>query len=97
MCATRHSEHNVSVRCRSCSAMPPIPRFGSALFVETSGTYTACTMSSHFCGVEHFSQRLIRVGALRNPRTTREYLAMRFAGFEHEVFCCLRLATIAIA
>jgi DNA repair protein RadC len=37
------------------------------------------------------SQRLVYTSALCNPRTTRSYLALRFAGLEHEVFACIFL------
>jgi DNA repair protein RadC len=37
------------------------------------------------------SQRMTGRLALTNPRITREYLAIRFSGLEHEVFVCLFL------
>ncbi|HEY6644133.1 MAG TPA: DNA repair protein RadC [Povalibacter sp.] len=37
------------------------------------------------------SARIVHSSALSNPRVTREYLAVRFGGIEHEVFACLYL------
>ncbi|HEY6642880.1 MAG TPA: DNA repair protein RadC [Povalibacter sp.] len=37
------------------------------------------------------AERLVRATALTNPRVTREYLMMRFANLEHEVFACIYL------
>lgn len=37
------------------------------------------------------SRRIANGPALLNPRVTREYLVMRLAGLEHEVFTCLIL------
>lgn len=37
------------------------------------------------------SKRLLRGSALSNPQATRDYLKLRFAGLEYEVFTCLFL------
>lgn len=37
------------------------------------------------------SSRIVRSSTLSNPRATREYLAVRFGGIEHEIFACLYL------
>lgn len=37
------------------------------------------------------ARRLVSGPALLNPRSTRDYFALRFAGLEHEVFTCLYL------
>ena len=37
------------------------------------------------------STKLVRGDRLESPRATRQYLSLRFASLEHEVFCCLWL------
>jgi len=37
------------------------------------------------------AERLARGSLLESPSVTRQYLALRFSGLEHEVFCCLWL------
>jgi DNA repair protein RadC len=72
--------------------LPAGPGFSSGLFTNTDGNYTAVDDDQVIAAALRIvSQRLIRGNALTNPRTTREYVAIRFAGLEHEVFCCLYL------
>lgn len=37
------------------------------------------------------AERVVRGDLLESPAATRRYLALRFSGLEHEVFCCLFL------
>ena len=37
------------------------------------------------------AEQLVRGEVLESPALTRKYLALRFSGLEHEVFCCLFL------
>jgi DNA repair protein RadC len=67
-------------------------QFSSGLFIEEAGSYTAVEDEKVIASALRIvAQRLVRGDALIDPRRTREYLAMRFAGLEHEVFCCLYL------
>lgn len=37
------------------------------------------------------SARVLESGASSNPKVTRQYLAVRFGGMEHQIFSCLYL------
>ena len=72
--------------------VPQQPRFSSGFVSENNGAYAQVSDDDVIAAaLRILSQRLARGFALSNPRLTREYLAMRFAGLEHEVFACLFL------
>jgi len=70
----------------------PVPRFSSGLVLESRGAYAAvCDDDVIAAALRIVSQRVATTDALSSPRATREYLALRFAGLEHEVFVSIFL------
>ena len=74
--------------------IPPAPQFTSGFVCESTSGYTPVSDDEVIReGLRILSARLPKHSVLANPRTTREYFRLRFAGLEHEVFCCLYLDT----
>jgi DNA repair protein RadC len=92
MRTSTRSAYGLNVRSRSGSVLPQAPRFTSGLVADVGGTYTQVSDEDVIAAaLRILSERLARSNALTNPRATREYLVMRFAGLEHEIFCCVYL------
>jgi DNA repair protein RadC len=92
MRVSRRKAIHFNVRSRSGAVLPPLLEFSSGLFVQEAGSFTAVEDEKVIASaLRIMAQRLVRGDALIDPRRTREYLAIRFAGLEHEVFCCLYL------
>lgn len=89
---TSRSALRFAVRSPSGAVAPAAPCFSSGLVAEAGEHYTPIDDEAVIAAALHIlSQRIVRGSALANPRATREYLAMRFAGLEHEVFACVFL------
>ena len=92
MRTSTRSFRRFNVRLPSGSVVPEAPRYSTGLFAECNGTYSLASDNQVIdAALRILSQRLVRGSVLSNPRCTREYLAMRFAGLEHEVFSCVYL------
>jgi len=86
------SARGFNVRSNSGAIAPAAPRFSSG-FVADAGNASAPVSDEEVIAtaLRILSKRLVRVNAMTSPRVTREYLAVRFADLEHEVFACLFL------
>lgn len=92
MRTSTRSARSFNVRSHSGSVLPAAPRFSSGLVAEVGGAYAEVSDEEVIAAaLRILSQQLVRGNAIANPRATREYLAMRFAGVEHEIFSCLYL------
>jgi hypothetical protein len=71
---------------------PPTETFTSGFVRETAQGYTVVSDEAVIrTALELFSRRISRGPLLASPRATRDYLRLRFAGLQHEVFCLLYL------
>jgi DNA repair protein RadC len=66
----------------------PVPRYSSGL---ERGGETVSDDEVIAAALRILARRVTTTSVLSNPRAVRDYLAMRFAGLEHEVFVCLYL------
>ena len=84
----------LNIRSDSGAIAPTAPRFSSG-FVADGGAAGAPVSDEEViaAALRILSGRLARANAMTSPRVTREYLAVRFADLEHEVFACLFLDT----
>ena len=81
---------NVHLDCGSI--IPHVPSFTAGVIAETDVAYTPISDDEVIAeALRIISRRMARGPALNNPSMTREYLMLRFAGLEHEVFTCLFL------
>lgn len=86
------SARSFNVRSPSGAVIPAAACFTSGLVAEASGAYAQVSDEEVIAtALRILSRRIVRANALTNPRVTREYLAMRFAGLEHEMFACVYL------
>jgi DNA repair protein RadC len=71
---------------------PPTETFTSGFVRETAQGY-ACVSDEAVIetALKLLSKRISRGPLLASPRATRDYLRLRFADLEHEVFCLLYL------
>jgi DNA repair protein RadC len=68
------------------------PCFSSGFVADAGGSRTEVSDDAVIAAaLRILAERIVRSTALANPRVTRDYVAMRFAGLEHEVFACLYL------
>ena len=68
------------------------PRFSTAFKVEAGESQVRVSDDQVVAAaLRILSTRLLESSALESPKATREYLAVRFGGMEHEVFACLYL------
>ena len=92
MSAHRSSARNFNVRLHTGAVTAGAPRFSTGFQVVVTGAEVAVSDDEVVAAaLRILSSRIVRSEALANPRVTREYLAMRFAGLEHEVFTCMYL------
>ena len=84
----------LNIRSASGAIAPTAPRFSSG-FVADGGAAGAPVSDEEViaAALRILSRRLARTNPMTSPRVTREYLAVRFADLEHEVFACLFLDT----
>jgi len=67
-------------------------RFSSGLISESNGDYAALSDDELIAAaLQVAADRLARGDVLQSPRATREFLGLRLANVEHEVFCGLFL------
>ena len=79
-----HSDRGSIAPHKSC--------YTSGLVHDESGSYQAVSDDEVIAtALRLLSKRMVVTPVLSNPRVVREYLALRFAGLEHEVFACLYL------
>ena len=92
MSTRTRSVRGLNIRSHSGAIAPAVPRFSSG-FVADAGNASAPVRDEEViaAALRILSKRLVRVNAMTSPRVTREYLAVRFADLEHEVFACLFL------
>lgn len=69
----------------------PAPTFTSGLVRDGDERVTLSDDEVIAEALRILAQRMMRGSALTNPQATREYLAVRFADLQHEVFCCVFL------
>jgi len=81
-----------NVRSHSGALRVSEPRFSTG-FTKEEGRHQAEVSDDDVvaAALRILSGRIVQSSALSNPRVTREYLAVRFGGIEHEVFACLYL------
>lgn len=64
----------------------------SGLVSEAGGAYAAVSDDQLIAAAMRvLADRVVRTDTLESPRATREYLILRLAPLEHEVFCCIFL------
>lgn len=81
-----------NVRSNTGSLAPATPKFSTGLRVSVAGIEVDASDDEVIAAaLRILSQRMVHSSSLSSPRVTREYLAMRFAGLEHEVFACVYL------
>ena len=90
----KRSARNFNVRSDRGHVRCPLPEFTTGFVCETAGAY-ACISDDAVvaAALGILSRRVSRVDVMNNPRVTREYLTLRLAGLEHEIFACLYLDT----
>ncbi|MBB6095802.1 DNA repair protein RadC [Povalibacter uvarum] len=92
MNTSKRSVHSLNVRSHSGAMMVTEPRYSTRFKTgvgESQGSVSDDEVIA--AALRILSTRVLESGALSNPRVTREYLAVRFGGVEHEVFSCLYL------
>ena len=86
------SIRRLNVRSQKCALCIAEPSFSTGFKTQAGD---ACVDVSDdeviAAALRILSGRVLQSSALSNPRATREYLAVRFGGMEHEVFACLYL------
>ena len=88
------SYRELNVRSDSGAIVPTAPRFSSGFVADVGGASAPVSDEEVIAAaLRILSTRLARSSALTSPTATREYLAVRFGDFEHEVFVCLFLDT----
>ena len=71
---------------------PPAETFTFGFVRETAQGYTVVSDETVIrTALELLSRRISRGPLLSSPRVTRDYLRLRFADLQHEVFCLLYL------
>lgn len=82
-----------ALNVRSARNQKPAPiRFTSGLVSETGGTYQPADDEAVIAAALRIvASRVQRGSPLESTTATRQYLTLRFAGLEHEVFSCIYL------
>jgi DNA repair protein RadC len=65
------------------------PKFSSGWVTASGVPVSDETLVS--AALKILAEQLVRGDVLASPAVTRNYLALRFSGLEHEVFCCVFL------
>lgn len=92
MSSVRRSVRSFNVRSDRGHLAAPGARYTSGLVQNDSGAYTPVSDDRVVAeALRILSRQMIVAPVLTQPRVTREYLMMRFAGLEHEIFACLYL------
>lgn len=86
------SARHFDVRSERGALQAPLPAFTSGLMSVANGNTAAVSDDQVIAAaLRILSGRIKGTVALANPRVIRDYIAVRFAGLEHEVFACLYL------
>jgi DNA repair protein RadC len=92
MKTSRRSYQQFNVHSDRGRIAESLPCYTSDLVRETdSGCVPASDDDVIAAALRILSRRVAVTHVLSSPRTVRDYLALRFAGLEHEVFACLHL------
>ncbi|HEY6641508.1 MAG TPA: DNA repair protein RadC [Povalibacter sp.] len=71
---------------------PQAPRFSTGFLVDVDGVFERVNDAQVLAaGLRIAAEKMIQSAPLLGPGATREYLTMRFAQLEYEVFACLYL------
>jgi len=88
----RMTARHFNVRSRNCTLGEPVPSYSSGFEREHEGVRDAVSDDAVIeAALRILAARVACSSALSSPRVTREYLTVRFAGLEHEVFTCVYL------
>ena len=92
MRTSKRSARSFNVRPHSGALHLAEPQFSTG-FTREAGEYQVVVSDDDVvaAALKILSGRVVQSCALSNPKATREYLAVRFGGIEHEVFACLYL------
>jgi DNA repair protein RadC len=92
MRAVQYSANHFNVAPRRCSLLPSEARYTSGLLVAVGDQFAQVSDEDVVAAALRIvSHQMVGLEPLSNPRVTREYLMLRFAGLEHEVFTCVYL------
>ena len=84
------SFRRLNIRSESGAISSTAPRFSSGFVAENAGAPVS-DEDVIAAALRILSRRLARSNAMTCPGVTRDYLAVRFADLEHEIFACLFL------
>lgn len=88
----RRSVRTFNVRSDRGFIVAPAPSFTTSFVAESNGAYKGVSDEAVIAeAMRILSRQMLYTDVLSSPRVTRQYLALRFAGMEHEVFACLYL------
>jgi len=88
----RSNHRSLTVKSAAGHIEPPAETFTSGFVRETAEGYTVVSDEAVIrTALELLSRRISRGPLLASPRATRDYLRLRFADLQHEVFCLLYL------
>lgn len=92
MNTTKRSVREFNIRSHTGALSVSEPVFTSGFKMGAGGT-EVCVSDDEVvaAALRILSRRIIESSALASPRITKEYLAVRFGGMEHEIFACLYL------
>lgn len=83
---------SLTTRSAAGAIEPPSESFTSGFVRETAQGYASVSDEAVIeTALKLLSQRIARGPLLSSPRATSEYLRLRFADLQHEVFCLLYL------
>ena len=88
----RHSASAFNVRSPSGAVHASEPKYTTGFAITAGNTSIRVSDDEVIAAaLRVLSERVAHSSPLSNPRATREYLALRFARLEHEVFACIYL------
>ena len=94
----RSNHRSLTVKSAAGHIEPPAETFTSGFVRETTQGYTVVSDEAVIrTALELLSRRISRGPLLASPRATRDYLRLRFADLQHEVFCLLYLDLCGVA
>lgn len=89
---SKHSVRRFNVRSRNGAVSKAEPHFSTGYKSTVADSQVDVTDDDVIAAaLRILSSRVVRHSTLSNPRATREYVAVRFGGIEHEIFACLYL------
>lgn len=87
--------HNFFVRSPSGSVQPPCEHYTTRLVAKVGRSYVKVSDEGLIMlALRILANRIVLSDPLLDPRTARQYVALRFAGLEHEVFAALFLDSV---